>query len=333
MSVLFAPSLFAQHEQASSIHLSEPHRQISLAGLSGTWHRYWDKDYLITYGTDSTSEATPDRPSVTLYDRSGKVAREAVVWFPDAYSVGINDAAVGKSGTLVVAAGARNQQGVIANFIAAIDTTGHMTNVIRTTPFLPIYVCAAEDGTVWSFGLDRDADGKRVKESAMLRQYSFDKGQINALLYQSALKSTGWELSRGRYPGEISLRCTSQRVGLYNACAGQYVEIDLPTGRLTASKVEPVPSPHDMHVTGFALTEAGDVFVSLWGRSGDSPHSGIFKLSFDAEHVGSWVPVANSSGPYLHGGPVERLLGTDGTELIYTRDLDSMAYWSKTTNK
>src|SRR5260370_14058174 len=116
----------AQREQSSSIRLSQPHHQASLSGLLQTWYRYWDKGYLITYGTDGTSDASPTKPAIVLYDRNGRVAREGTIWFKDAYSVAINDAAVSRSGNLVVAGGTQNQAGVIANFIASIGADGRM---------------------------------------------------------------------------------------------------------------------------------------------------------------------------------------------------------------
>jgi hypothetical protein len=115
---------------------------------------------------------------VALYDRDGHVVREGIVWFKDANSVSITDAAVNRAGNLVVSGGIENQAGAIANFIASIGTDGRLSQVIRTTPFVPIYVCAAEDGTVWSYGMDRDEEGKGIEKSLRLRQYSFEKGQL-----------------------------------------------------------------------------------------------------------------------------------------------------------
>jgi hypothetical protein len=238
--------------------------------------------------------------------------------------------AINRAGNLVVAGGTENQADVIANFIASIGNDGRVSRVIRTTPFLPIYVCAAEDGTVWSYGFDRDEEGKRVESSLMLRQYSFDKGQLRAMADKSTLNSSGWSLDRGRYPGDISLRCTSREVGLYNGSSGEWVQFDIAADKLRVEKVDPLPQPKEMRITGFALTEAGDVFVSLHGSSSDPPRSGLFRLEFNGAGVGLWVPVKNTVAAYLHG-PIERLLGTDGTDLIYTRDFDGTAYWSQIT--
>jgi hypothetical protein len=325
-----ASLLFAQHAQPPSPSLSAPQRQVSLLGLSQTWHRLWDKGYLISWGSHGSSEASPTKPAVVLYDQEGRIAREAIIWLKDASSVEVNDVATNRAGNLVVAGGTENQAGVIANFIASIGNDGRVSQIIRTTPFLPIYVCAAEDGTVWSYGFDRDVEGKKVEGSLILRQYSFDKGQLRAMADKSILNFSGWTLARGRYPGEISFRCTSRKVGLFNGASGDWLEFDIATDKLNVAKIDPLPPPKEMQITGFALTEAGDVFVSLHDSSSDPPRSGLFWLEFDKAGAGSWVPVKNTIGAYLHG-PIERLLGTDGTNLIYTRDFDGTAYWSKFT--
>lgn len=325
LPALFGTQLLGQ-QLADSVRLSDPLRQAQLPPPANSYpFRYWDKGYLITYTADDTSR---DKPAVVLYDRDGRVAREAIVWFKDAASTAVSDAAVAKSGKLIVSGGTASPTGVIANFIAEIDDTGHLGRVVRTTPFLPVYICAAEDGTVWSYGFDRDEKGEGVEGSLVLRQYSFDKGQLQAMLNRFSLHSP-WSLTHGRYPGEMSLRCSSHTVGLYNGAAGEFVEYDIPTNTLKISKVDPLPSPREIRITGFALTDSGDAFVSLYDRSKSPPLSGLFRLKLSSSGVGSWAPLKDTIGPYLHGAPVGHLLGTDGTELIYTRDVDATAYWSQ----
>jgi hypothetical protein len=319
--------LFGQRMQADTTDLSEPHYQAQLPSPANSYpFRYWDKGYFITYSIEDTS---PSRPAAILYDRGGRIAREVTVWFKDARSVAIVDAAVSRSGRVVVAGGTESPAGAIANFIASIGEDGRVGQVIRTTPFTPAYVCAAEDGTVWAYGHDRDENGKRVEGSPRLRQYSFEKGQIRAVLDTSALRSPGWGLSHGQYPGELDLRCTSNKVGLLNGASGEWVEYDIPSNKLKVSKIEPLPPIDQMRITGFALTESGDVFVSLHDRSSQPPRSGLFRLTFEGSGPGKWVPVKDTVGPFLQGAKVGNLLGTDGTELIYTRDFDGTAFWSK----
>ncbi len=328
-SLVSSPAyVFAQHARPDATSLSEPHYQAKLPAPTNSYpFRYWDKGYFITYSID---DASPSRPAAILYDQNGRIAREVYVWFKDAHSVSIGDVAVSRSGNIVVAGGTESPASAIANFIASIGDDGRVRQVIRTTPFLPAYVCAAEDGTVWSYGFDRDEKLEGVQGSLMLRQFSFDKGQLRAMLDKFTPKTPWWP-THGHYAGEIDLRCTSDKVGLLNGGAGEYVEFDVSTNKLTISEIEPLPPVHETQISGFALTESGDVFVSLRDRSSKPPRSGLFRLSFAASALGKWVPVKDTIGPYLNGAKVGQLLGTDGSELIYTRDLDGTAYWSKFT--
>ena len=325
----FPAYLFSQNIQADATRLSEPRYQGQLPPPVNSYpFKYWDKGYLIAYTAGDTS---PSRPAAILYDRDGRIARQVTVWFKDADSVAIVDAAVSRSGNAVVAGGTESPTGAIANFIASIGDDGRVRQVIRTTPFTPAYICAGEDGTVWAYGHDRDENGKRVEGSLRLLQYSFDKGQTRAMLDASVLGSPGWKLSHGHYPGEVELRCSSSKVGLLNGASSEWVEFDIPSNKLKVSKIEPLPPIDQMRITGVALTDSGEVFVSLHDRSSKPPRSGLFRLSFVGSDVGKWAPVEDTVGPFLQGAKVGQLLGTDGTNLIYTRDLDGTAYWSKFT--
>lgn len=330
-ALLASRDVIAQQTTTAVYSLAAPHRQTGLPQPTSIWARHWglrwDKGYLVTY--NEMPENGPAKPAVVLYDRNGDPSREATVWFKDARSVSISDAAVSKAGELVVSGGTENEAGVIANFVASIGTDGRISQVVRTTPFLPLHLCNPGDGTVWSYGVDRDAQGRRVEDSLMLRHYSLNNGQLAAMLDRSKLNASGWSLVDGVYPGAIALRCTSSKVALLNLGSSEFIEVDIATNALKIRKLNPLPSPKEMRITGFALTESGDVFVSLHDRTSQPPRSGIFRLTFDAGNVGSWIPVENTVGPYLHGGPVERLLGADGDDLVYTRDLEGTAVWSK----
>jgi hypothetical protein len=261
----------------------------------------------------------------------GKLAREGTVWFDDAKSVSLSSAAVSKSGTLVVSGGTTNQQGVIANFIAELGPDNHVARVIRTSPFLPTYVCALDDGTVWSLGVDRDEHLSAMDGSFRLREFVFGKGQQKAMLDTSKMDSN-WSLLQGRYPGEVNLRCNSKKVVVYHAAAGDLVEFDLKSKSFHLTKVSGIESaPTQSLVTGFALTESGDLFASVLNMSQQPFTSGLFKLRLDEPGRATWVPVAGSSGQYLHGSSIQRLLGNEGDDLVYTRAKDGRAYWAKQT--
>src|SRR5262249_22534735 len=239
-------SLLAQDPSAATINLGESANQANFpAVLQPGMHNYWSNGYLITI--DAPPFMVPDKAGVILYDRDGVVARQPIVWLEGAKDVSLTDVAVSRSGNLVVGGGAMNNDGAVANFIAEIGSDDRIRRIVRTTPFVPAYVCALDDGTVWAYGFDRDASLSLVENSPRLRQYSFDKGQLQAKLVTSTLPDAAasrdiWRLSRGRYPGLISLRCNSKMVVLYNGGTGDLVEYDLQKNQMTVNKVAALPA-------------------------------------------------------------------------------------------
>ena len=294
--------------------------------------RYWSNRYLIAFNM----EMVPNRAGVALYDRYGAVAREATVWLEGARSLSLTNVAVSPSGNLVVSGGTTNNEGVIANFIAEIGSDDRVRRVVRTSPFVPWNLCALDDGTVWAYGVERDASGNMVENSLRLRQYSFDKGRLQAMFDPSALADAQtsrdiWGLIQGGYPGVINLRCNSKMVVLYNARTGDLVEYDLQKKQMTVSKVAALPVDRTFHVTGFALTDSGEMFASFHDAANPKAVvSGLFHLEHDNGSSGyKWVAVPGTAGAYLKDSPIERLWGADGDKLVFSRLKDGRLYWTK----
>jgi len=281
----------------------------------------------------------PDKPGVVLYDRYGAVARQATIWLEGAASVIVEDAAVSPSGNLVVAGGALNKDGAVATFIAEIGSDDRISRIVRTTPFTPTSVCALEDGTVWAYGFDRDAHDMLVEDSPRLRQYSFEKGRLQAVLNTSTLPDAesdreAWRLAGAKYVGQVNFRCNSKTVVLYNGRTGDLIEYELQRNALKLSKVAAVPVGRSFHITGFALTDSGEIFASFHDASNPkAPVSGLFRLSRDSSSGAKWVAVPGTSGLYLKDSPIHRLWGADGDALVYSRLNDGRLFWTKQASK
>src|SRR5260370_21159707 len=239
--LFFQPCFLGQDGPGTQVRLAEPYHQAHFPALLQGGFKYWDKGYLVTYALDGTLLVSPNKPGVLLYDKYVPLAREGVVWLNGACSFSVGEAAVSQSGQLVVSGGTENEKAVIANFIAEIGSDDRVHKVIRTSPFMPVYVCALEDGTVWSYGIDRDNHLNGIQNSLRLRHYSFEKGQLHALFDPSTL-SQDWLLDRRSYSGAVVLRCNSKTVVLYNGESGDLVEIDLRTDSLKITKVAPLPA-------------------------------------------------------------------------------------------
>lgn len=315
--------------------LSEVSSHAEFPAVLQSGFRHWSNGYLAKIV--SPPFLVPDKSGVTVYDRYGAVAREPIVWLEGATDVHLTDAAVSRSGNLVVGGGAQNQDGAIANFIAEIGSDDRVQKVVRTTPFVPTYVCPLDDGTVWAYGFERDASTQRMENSPRLRQYSFDKGQLQAMLVTSVLPDgetfrQTWLLTQGGYLGALNLHCNSRKVVLYNAVTGDLIEYDLQKKQMTVCKVAALPSDiRRFQITGFALTDSGEMFASFWDLTkGKVPVSGLFHLEHDSAGSGyKWVALPGTTGLYLKDSSIERLWGADGDKLVFSRLKDGRLYWTK----
>jgi hypothetical protein len=321
----------AAQTSSKQIRLAEPYHQAQFPSLFNGGVSRWENGYLISYLFNGRGEANSSSPAVEVYGKGGEFVRQAVVSFDGAKLVTMSAATMSRTQNLFVSGASVSDQGAIASFIAEIGADDRIRRVVRTNPFSPRLVCAMEDGTVWSYGFERDDHFNAAPNAPRLRHFSFDKGQLQALLDTSVLNDN-WSLDLGRYPGEVSLRCNSKTIVLYNGQTGDLIEVDSATGKLKATKLTPLPPPPNFAMNGFVLTESGDLFASFKDRSHSPkapPLSGLFRLDRGATNGASWVPLEETVGPYLHGGPIERLIGADGDDLVYSTLKDGRLYWSK----
>jgi hypothetical protein len=330
-----AEGLGAGDGPTTTTTLAEVSNQGNFPAVLQKGFRYWSNGDLVTI--DFPPFMVPDKPGVILYDRYGAVARQPIVWLEDSRSLSVSDVAVSRSGNLVVGGGATNNEGAIANFIAEIGNDDRVHRVVRTTPFVPTYVCALDDGTVWAYGFQRDASIQTMESSPRLRQYSFDKGLLQAMLVTAALPDgevfrQTWLAAQGKYLGALNLRCNSKMVVLYNAGTGDLVEYDLGKHKMTVSKVAALPADiRHFRITGFALTDSGEMFASFYDTANMKvPVSGLFHLERDSASSGyKWVAVPGTVGAYLKDSPIQKLWGADGDQLVFSRLKDGRLYWTK----
>jgi hypothetical protein len=278
---------------------------------------HWEGQYFVS----ALAEVTRPQPNVALYDATGYRVREATIWFPDSVSVKIFDAAVTPLGNVVASGYAGKSDGSMAFFIAKIDISGAVTHVVRTNPFKASKVCALDEDSVWSFGeeLDKADAGLDYK---MLRNYSFTQGLLRSYVSSRSIKVPAGGVVVGVSP--YWLRCSGAKVVAYVGGGREYLQLNVANNTLDRFPVKQMPG--DMVVTGFALTGTGHVYASL-NVTGDGTLGlrGLFELKYDApaKQV-QWVPVQSTvtnfqSWQKVQQGAFLDLVGTDGTNLIYSR--------------
>ena len=321
-------------ENIAAPGLDKPYQQAQFNVLLQGGFQYWQNGYLIAWSMNRSIEGSPSKAAVYAYDKDGQIVREAVVWLDGASSLTVDTAAIGPSGKIVVSGGVQDPAGHITSYLAEIGKDDHVSRVIRTAPYVAQRLCAAEDGTVWTYGIDRDNRLAGVPNSLRIRQFSFEKGQLRGMLDTSTLSADGWQSALGRRPDDVSFRCNAKTVVLYHSIAGDLVEVDTKTGTMKISKVAGVPDTVDFYVLGFALTDSGEIFISYVDRRQMPVTSGLYHLVRDRSNsTAKWVPVEGTVGRYVHGSNdalIQRLLGADGDDLVYTKHvMDGKVYWSK----
>jgi len=253
--------------------------------------------------------ALPDRANVMLWDESGKKIREALVWFPDAETVSIVSAAVGRDGSILASGTAVKADGTRAYYVEAIGSSGKVTDVVQTNPFFPARVCEGSDGSVWSFGqFERGPDGKQ-ENGNILRHFDLKKGLLGSFLPDSTLpvESSGHEMF---------LRCLSNRLFIYVGGANEYIEFD--TTNRSAKRFKLDRSANELPIHGFAITEKGDAYGFLQDFSSPTALQGLFYLQTD-KRTGSarWVPVAGGTGRKGESGVISGLWGAQGDYIVH----------------
>jgi hypothetical protein len=312
IALLLPSSGATQTMTASPQFTAEQHRDAVFAGLFAAGNRWpfkhWDNGYLIAWD----HESSPSVPSVVLFDSDGRLVREVVVWFPEAVRVNVSDAVITKSGRLLVSGAAANGKGAIADFIAGFDSSGKMTQTIRTSPFVAINMCAPDDNSIWAYGWDRAAEG--TGRYSMLREYSFEKGLQNALLDRSTMPTD--YLIRGQVPGSVGLRCSASKLALYVAQTGELIEHDVASPKSLVRNRMPKLSD-SVQVTGYTLTESGDFLASMKDTSKSPPAHGLFGLRRAGEQPSGWVPVLDTLSQQSTETPEAKIVGSDGDDVVY----------------
>jgi len=250
--------LYSQSATKNHAQISKAYQQRVFDTPYGNQRR-WSKNALISFRQYGKSQ----KEKILVYDQTGALNRRATVSLPDAGVISVSDATLNGDGLLLASGGTRDTKGRVAHFIAQLNETGQVGRVIRTTPFMARKICVAkDDGTVWAYGGDQGT----VRDSAVLEQYSFDKGLLKALFPRTEL-GREWVGLDGGSPEQIHLACTAQKVVVFNAVSDVLLEYDLSTDQATSRKVSPLPGRRDLLVTGFCLTDDGLILVSLYQKT------------------------------------------------------------------
>ena len=286
--------------------------------LAGWPRRHWVNGYLISYGIN----AQPNSPILQAFDEHANLTTSGTVWFPESGTLSIQSVSVNHNGTVYVSAASISSGGALADFIAALDDRGYISNTVRTSPYIAYRICPTPSNTVWTLGVDRHTI-RSGGDDLMLREYSFAKGEIRATLDMSALNA-------GRVSSSsMFLACNDLMLGAFIDSARKWITLDFRTGKLTVRDTPALSSKSK--VTGIALTPGGELVVSIYHPVDTTPVVGLFVLSNLSGLPLHWVAVRGAiSAMTTRPSAVAELLGNDGNALVYVGGSfnGTVAFWA-----
>lgn len=293
---------------SQSPRLGENVRIGTFRPLAQPGFHYWDKGNLIAWDTDGTLA-----PPVLVYGSDGEVKLAASLRYPGINAIRVHSAAIDRGGQLYVSAGVVSPAGAVASVLAKADPAGDIANLIRLGSFTPYHICAGDDGSVWAYGPDHDAETVRQdgSEYDTLRHYSFSQGLLRSYLPRSTMKAPGVTLL-GRRPQDVELRCTVNGVVLFYTPTSELIEVDA-SGKVSREHIPPLG--RRVRVLGFAAADTGEVYVSLDDTA--ERNCGVFRLSPLGSTPRKWIGVDGTIGACNQFQAY--LLGMDGTNLLLHR--------------
>src|ERR1700731_3953139 len=179
---------------------------------------HWDNGYLVSRQVENFD---PETANVKLFDQSGAEARSVKIWFPDSTRVLVYSASATSDGRVLVSGRADDAKGDAASFVALVNQSGKMTEVIQTDGFVPATTCWAPGGGVWSFGGTGYDVHSQPKPGDTLRHFDFKRGELSSFISRSSFL-------KGLRPGpevHAYIQCGQDEVMAYSSSAQLYIEM------------------------------------------------------------------------------------------------------------
>ena len=240
----------------------------------------WTNGVLIT--VDGWLSA---RPVIFLYDRSGVQTSAIPFSISGAARIYIADFDRGVDGTIGLVGSATDADGRTGSFVATISPDGSISKTTRTSPYSARHVAVAPDGTLWTEGWEMvssaalKAGGKThhtaaesfVPGAGNIRHFDREGKLVVAFVAQST-----FHIPEAIGGVDNFLRVSADRVVMYSGRDQKFVEIPF-DGNPVIDIFLALPVAR-ARITGMAVNEAGDVYLSEEDSQQDHKHLGIWVL-------------------------------------------------------
>jgi hypothetical protein len=228
-----------------------------------------------------------------------------------------------------------------SSFVAVADFSGQTSAVIELGVFAVNQLCTTGDGTTWVLGQDVVKEGTFWRNSNdvakippaddydMLRGYASDGALIRSAIKRSSIQTDSQlylNLSSSRFG---TLVCGPSSVGVYLAGSppvnfqAKWHELSLVNGTVSSWAVEDAPS--GSQVSGLALPHSNTVISSFSSYGSQGSAVGIYTLALGNNGVAKWMPSVVRADSPASDVPRLKILGSNGTDLVYVNGLPSIS--------
>ena len=261
-------------------------------------------------------------PTFYTLSREGRFVSSITPQISDTTAVSLIDFDRAPDGSIVYTGQSASAYGGPQPFLVYLSPTGETTHLIATAPYWPWMLTIAPDGTVWTVGFEMVRRQLRAPElnpqAGVLRHFDQTGKLLQSDIPQSRF-TTPLQSSRLNHGFLVATRDRlSWYTPKYNLLAerSEYVEIS-PGSQQTQHYLGLPPPTREGFYTGFAVTDAGQVFVSYEDHTNPQPRPPdyhlrtVYRLDRSASH---WIPVlVPEFGPY----PDPHLIGAEGDQLVF----------------
>lgn len=318
-SVLALAGLLPRPAETAEPSRLSPASTVVLDGIGDLNHGHWKWHYGAFVYALGVGHLTP-----TFYtlNRNGKFVSSATPELTEVTGVSLADFDRAPDGSIVYTGQSASAYGEPQPFLVYLSPQGETAQVIPTAPYWPWMLTVAPDGTVWTVGYEmihRDIRAPELNPNdGVLRHFDATGKLIRSDIPQSQF-TPGRQFTRLGYGFLVA---TLNRVSWYTpknnllAPRSEYLEISPGSQQTQHYPGLPPPTKEGFYI-GFAVTDAGEVFVSYEDRTNPQPRPPdyhirtVYRLDRGASQ---WVPVAVPEfGPY----PDPHLIGAEGEELVF----------------
>ncbi len=336
--------LFLAAQQAPTVEKAAAHAPATLPDPTSTTaydpyfsegRGYWERNHLIY--------VDPLVPRVDIYDKD-KFRSSVKVLIPDSKDTRVTDATATEDRRIIVSGCYLPWKDHIRCFIGVAHPDGHVSPMVDTGKFSPKQISSCDGATVWAIGwlrtgpdLDRDSP---TDPYHILREYRLSDGKmVNSTLERATFAlAPGPAVPSGHNYPDLTLRCAGKLLGVYEGESDEWIEYDLSSNRLNRWKLpthDHLFGEYDSNgkmllrslppltrITGVAMLDSGEVYASFNRLVKDGTPKeiqvGLYRLQ-KAGDRGDWIAVPGTIGPEDQPGAFEKLNGTDGVNLVYSR--------------